>query len=117
MCNRIRRLRIERKLSQEQLAQKIGITQQMQSKIETNQKILDSELINSYCDFFNVSSDYLLNRSDYRYITEESIMVKDLITKNYELFSKIRKLTVSEKNFLFDMLNIVEDYEIDYKSK
>ena len=117
MCNRIRELRLERKLSQEQLAQKIGITQQMQSKIETNQKILDSELINSYCDFFNVSSDYLLNRSDYRYIMEESIMVKDLITKNYELFSMIRKLTVSKKSFLFDILNVVEEYEIDCKNK
>lgn len=117
MYNRIKELRLERNLSQEQLAQKIGITQQMQSKIETNQKILDSELINSYCDFFNVSSDYLLRRSDYRYTKEESIMVKDLVTKNYELFSKIRKLTINEKAFLTDVLNMIEKYQINCKDK
>lgn len=117
MCNRIKELRLERKLSQEQLAQKIGITQQMQSKIETNQKILDSELIISYCDFFNVSSDYLLNRSDYRYIIEESMMIKDLITKNYELFSKIREMNVSEKRFLSDIFDIIDDYKIVLKGE
>ena len=117
MCNRIKELRLERNLSQELLAQKIGITQQMQSKIENNQKVLDPELINLYCDFFNVSSDYLLGRSDYRYSKEESIMVKDLIAKNYELFNKIRKLTLTEKNFISDILNIVEEYKIDCSDK
>jgi transcriptional regulator with XRE-family HTH domain len=62
--HRIAGLRDERKLTQEELASKVGITRAALSHYENNRREPDYETIRNIADFFGVSIDYLMGRSD-----------------------------------------------------
>lgn len=62
--NRIKALRSSAGLSQAQLGSVIGCVGQTISKLETEARQLDPSVINALCDYFNVTADYLLGRSD-----------------------------------------------------
>ena len=61
----MRELRESKKLTQKQLAEKLGLNQQDISRYETEQIDLSTEMIRKFCEFFEVSSDYLLGFTDY----------------------------------------------------
>lgn len=61
---RIRELRIEKGLTQTQLAEQLGLTQKSVSKYELEQLDLSTELVIKISRFFEVSADYLLGMSD-----------------------------------------------------
>lgn len=58
--NRVKELRLAKSLSQEQLAEKIGLTKQAISQYERGERSPSMEVLEALCDFFNVSSDFLL---------------------------------------------------------
>lgn len=58
----IKTLRLERKLSQADIAKKLGITQQAYSLYETGLKIPSFAMVLNIADFFGVSIDSLVNR-------------------------------------------------------
>lgn len=70
MKTRIKDLRLEKQYSQEYLARISGTTQTALSKIERGFIVPDAQLITHFADHFQVSSDYLLYRSDHRVSTE-----------------------------------------------
>lgn len=61
---RIRELRKNKSLSQEQLADKLGITKQAVSQMERGTRKPSMTMLEALCDFFNVSTDYLLGKED-----------------------------------------------------
>ena len=62
--NRIRELRKAKSLSQDQLAEKLNVTKQAISQYERGVRKPSVPLLEALCDFFNVSSDYLLGKDD-----------------------------------------------------
>ena len=62
--NRIRELRKNKSLSQEQLADKLGVTKQAVSQMERGARKPSVTMLEALCDFFNVSTDYLLGKED-----------------------------------------------------
>ena len=62
---RARQLRKEAGLSQTQLAQKLGITQRKLSYLESGQSEPDMETLCRMADFFDVTTHYLLGRTEY----------------------------------------------------
>ncbi len=66
MDNRIRDLREDHDLSQRQLAEAIGITQRKYSYLETGTQQLTDEILVKLADFYGVSVDYILRRTDKR---------------------------------------------------
>ncbi len=62
---RARQLRKEAGLSQTQLAQKLEITQRKLSYLESGQSEPDMETLCRMADFFDVTTDYLLGRTEY----------------------------------------------------
>lgn len=60
ISNRIQHLRKVKGISQEELAQRIGVSRQAVSKWESNQSVPDMERIILMSDYFEVSTDYLL---------------------------------------------------------
>lgn len=64
--NRLRQLREERKINQEELAYALGTTQQRISLYENEKAPLTSEEIKQYAKYFSVTSDYILGLSDSR---------------------------------------------------
>lgn len=64
MDNRIKDLREDHDLTQQQLADKIGITQRKYSYLETGVQPLTDEILVSLSKFYNVSIDYILKQTD-----------------------------------------------------
>ena len=61
---RLKELRIEKGLTQKQLAEAINSTQRNVSKYELELLDLSTELIINICKFFGVTADYLLGLED-----------------------------------------------------
>lgn len=61
---RIKELRTERGMSQQALAKQIGVSQKAVDYWERNVNEPKASYIVLLADFFNVSSDYLLGRTD-----------------------------------------------------
>lgn len=60
MNNRIRDLREDHDLTQQQVADAIGITQRKYSYLETGTQQLTDEILVALANYYNVSIDYLL---------------------------------------------------------
>ena len=61
IADRIQNLRKLRGISQEQLADQLGVSRQTISKWESEQSAPDMEKIILLSDYFEVTTDYLLN--------------------------------------------------------
>ncbi len=64
MANRIQYLRKTKGLSQEELADKVGVSRQAVSKWESEQSTPDIEKIISMSELFEVTTDYILKGID-----------------------------------------------------
>ena len=62
--NRIRDLREDSDLNQQQIADAIGITQRKYSYIETGTQPLTDELLVKLANYYKVSIDYLLKQTN-----------------------------------------------------
>ena len=62
---RLKEIREEKGFSQEQVAKVIGIRQQTISQYEKGITEPDIQTLKKLCDFFDVTSDYLLGFKDY----------------------------------------------------
>lgn len=72
LANRIQTLRKQSGLSQEALAEKLGVTRQAVSKWESEQSAPDMENIIAISDLFEVSTDYLLKGKEQETATAKS---------------------------------------------
>ena len=63
MENRIHDLREDHDLTQQQVADAIGITQRKYSYVETGQQQLTADILNTLADFYDVSIDYILRQT------------------------------------------------------
>lgn len=64
MNNRIKDLREDHDMTQQQVADKIGITQRKYSYIETGVQPLTDEILVSLSNLYNVNIDYILMQTD-----------------------------------------------------
>jgi HTH-type transcriptional regulator, competence development regulator len=62
--DRLRKLRLDKKLTQEELGKKINVTKVSISGYENGNRTPDTETLQKLADFFNVTTDYLLGRTD-----------------------------------------------------
>jgi len=94
---RIRALREELNLTREELANKFGIAYQTLSKYEINGRFPDKETLKRFADFFEVSIDYLLCRTDVRDFKSG----QDEDPAIQSILFEARKKLEREKNILF----------------
>ncbi|MBQ7962134.1 MAG: helix-turn-helix transcriptional regulator [Clostridia bacterium] len=66
MKSRIRDLREDNDLTQQQVADAIGITQRKYSYIETQTQPLTAEILVKLADLYNTNIDYILLRTEYK---------------------------------------------------
>jgi HTH-type transcriptional regulator, competence development regulator len=84
---RLKTLRLQKKLTHQDMANFLGITRQGYSKYENGQSQPDIETINKLAQFFNVTTDYLLGRTDNPNPPE-----KDDIPEELNTLAKINQL-------------------------
>lgn len=66
MAGRIRKLRKQHKLTQKEMAEIMGCTPNHYQKIEYGKVNIPTTTLAFFADYFNVSADYLLGRTDDR---------------------------------------------------
>ena len=64
MYRRIRDLREDHDLTQKQVAQMLGMSQTGYSKYETGENDIPTAVLRKLADFYQTSTDYLLDRTD-----------------------------------------------------
>lgn len=70
MKNKLRDLRKERKLTQVALQMQTGIEQALLSKFESGERVPPTETLMRLADFYGVSMDYIMCRTDKREINK-----------------------------------------------
>lgn len=63
--DRLREAREDRGLTQSEIAEQLGITQQVYSRYETGNYEIPVRHLIALCDFYQVSADYLLGRAPF----------------------------------------------------
>lgn len=98
--NRIKDLRIEKNISQTRLAKVLSTTQRSINHYETGKRNPDIKKLTLLSDYFNVSIDYLLCKSDIRnsnkIIDDFNLLSKDS-KKELERYMEILKLKDMEE--------------------
>nr|PZN02741.1 MAG: XRE family transcriptional regulator [Bacillota bacterium] len=68
---RIKSLREERKITQQELARYLGVSQKTISNYENGERSPDPDTLRKIADYFDVTVDYLLGRSNHRQLTRK----------------------------------------------
>lgn len=76
--DRLRQLRIDKELTQEELANQFGLHKTRISQYELNKRQADDELKKKFAEYFDVSVDYLIGNTDIKESAEK--LLKDKST-------------------------------------
>ena len=91
-------LRKEKSMSQKELADQTGISQSTIAKIEIGRNEATSNTIRKLSDFFNVTSDYLLGRTDELGTVLPSASIPVLTDREAHVLNLFRKMSFAEQN-------------------
>lgn len=97
-------LRKEHGISQQQAANAIGISQSTIAKIEIGRNEATASTIRKLADFFGVSSDFLLGRTDDLGTPLPSLSGDDYTEEERDLVSAYRELDPSLQKLLWNMI-------------
>jgi transcriptional regulator with XRE-family HTH domain len=86
MKTRIKELRLEKNLTQQALAEHLGINQAALSKLECELSVPDASLLVDLSRFFHVSTDYIL------FLSEERLNADYLLADNMHQLKKYQHL-------------------------
>lgn len=104
---RLRGLRNERKLHQSQSADIFGLSPSAIGSYERNEREPSYQQLIAFADYYNVSLDYLLGRTDERLTVKDyaSQTTRDLeeLLSSYEIEVKGYKLSKQDKSILSDV--------------
>lgn len=97
-AERIKKLRIEKKMTQQELGSKFGLTSTGVSYWESGKAIPNMEMMNKLSDFFGVTIDYLIGKNELDENDEGMI-----------LFRKAEKVNESDKQKMYNIINSTID--------
>ncbi len=108
--NRLKELRIEKKMTQLQLAEALHLSKSAIVQYEHNKREPNFESLNRIVSYFKVSPQYLIGKSNYRKLSEQ-IFYDDTIQKS-EMFqntneSAQRAIVSLFNNFNYELKNIL----------
>lgn len=107
-----KKLRLEKNLSQDKIAEELDVSQGLITKWESHQSTPSPEMLDYIADYFDVSTDYLIGRSKYRNLEAGNSELDNL------LFSKAKELNDEEKRAVLQVINAIHkeiDKELDNK--
>ncbi len=73
--DRLKEIREDRDLLQKDVAEALGIKQQQYSEYEIGKRVIPIEYLSKLADFYNVSIDYLLSKTDVSEPYPKSVMI------------------------------------------
>jgi transcriptional regulator with XRE-family HTH domain len=85
--SRLKNLREKSNISQEYIGEKFGLTKFQVSRMENGKTKIDPDLISKFAEFYNVSTDYLLNGVNFK--AHEQVV--DLSIEEQKILEEIKK--------------------------
>jgi transcriptional regulator with XRE-family HTH domain len=117
MVKNLRSLRIKKGLSQQQLGEIIGISQQSVNKYENHNIEPDISTLISLANFFNTSVDYLIGHTNIEHIIEP-VSTFELNKDEASIMNEYRMLTAEEQQVAFSLMKNLNKYKNnDYRKK
>lgn len=106
--NRVKELRKERNLRQEELASRVNISQQTVSRIENGENALAADVLIALSKYFGVSVDYILYLTDSRRGGESQIEFNEILERNYSLCRRYEQLERKNQDLIFHLTEELE---------
>ena len=106
--SRIRLLRKKRKLTQSQLADYVGVSQQTMSRFERNVGGASGADLAAMADLFDCTVDYLLERDENKNIPETLEALSALFVEHPSFFRKLIKLNAFQIEKMEAILDLIE---------
>jgi len=113
LSKRIRYLREKKGFSQKFVAQKLDIKNNTLSGYESSRREPDNEMLSKIAEFYNVTTDYLLGRSNHPQLTEVEIKERDSDVE--EWMKIIESLPEDERKEIEDEVSNYVKYLVDKK--
>lgn len=100
LSKKLKQLRQSRQLSQKELGNILNISNATLSLYETNERKPDIDTTKKIADYFNVTSDYLLDRTDdpKGTVTQSEKTEKDIA----KTMAKLKEQLLNENDLMFD---------------
>lgn len=112
---KLKELRLEKKINQSELGEIIGISPSTVGMYERDQRFPDKDILGKIADYFEVSVDYLLGRTDERNLNTEKPKLDESITT-----INAKKINIDEDlpDEAIDKINeYIKMVEMMYKNK
>ncbi|SIT91488.1 helix-turn-helix domain-containing protein [Edaphobacillus lindanitolerans] len=122
LIKRLRSLRMKEKLTQAQMAEKIGVARTTYAMYEQGKREPDNETLAKIADYFGVTTDYLLGRTD-EPVQPKHVQV-GVSNEDYHSLSPYQKevldFMLASETLAFhdqpeDLLEALEDFEVYYE--
>ena len=101
--DRLKELRTESGLTQEELANQLNLSKANVSKYESNSIEPNLDTLSLLSSLFEVSTDYLLGKSDFRTHLDE-----ELSQEEFALYGEVRELTTAEKEKIMEFIKFTK---------
>ena len=101
MRGRLKELRESRHMTQTGMGMRLGVTQQNISRYEQDIYSMPVEMVIKTADLFNVTTDYLLGRTEIKRNLEEQIKVNKEIDEYYDLVEVYRDLNKRDQEIIW----------------
>ncbi len=111
--SKIKDLRIKSNLTQKELSLKVGLNNTLYNKYENNYNTIPLIHLNTICNFFNVSIDYIFSNNEIENYQNSCPKIdKTICGKRLKEFRKEQKLTQTNLAlFLNTTHSVIADYE------
>lgn len=93
--NRLKQLRKDSKITQEQLAQYLGVDQSLITKLENGTRSLNITLIEKICNLFGCSEEYLLGGEDAFIPLNFAFRANSVQSEDLESIASINKIVMN----------------------
>ena len=105
--NRLKKLRQEKKLSQKELAENIGVHYRTLQNWENEESQIKPEKAQQLADYFGVNVAYLLGYSDYK-----AKSIRDLLFHEIKALKEFNVIKFGRENFISEnkVLNVIDKY-------
>ena len=96
--NKIKNIRVENKLSQEQFADKLGISRQSVIAYEKDKTTPQTDVLITICTTFNLDLNYFVDNSNNEPTIENETTVKRNLFFDYNTYKELKEREVISRN-------------------
>lgn len=93
--NRIRQLRVESKITQEQMAKYLDVDQSLIAKLESGDRKINTTLIDKICNLYGCSEKYLFGEEDEYIPLNFAFRANGIQTEDLECIAAVNKIVMN----------------------